>query len=513
MMFRGYDSANYLEMGSIEIASTGTIAATRVPTYMSFSTATDATPSVLTEAMRILPNGNVGIGTTSPAHTLDVYGTAAFGQTNQVTVSSAGTVSVGSTLINPVTGISQSGVYALSISSNSIMGYNAGNSSISGVGNVLLGLSAGSAITTGYDNTVVGEHSGGVGYQPLTTGYYNTIVGADSQIGNVTGYGNTSMGVDALQVGAAPINLTAFGMLAGQNSDGNIGLAAFGSTAAKENTSGASITAIGQGAYGHATTANRNTAVGYDSLFGALVSGDDDNAAFGYGALYSTTGTQNVGVGSHTLYYDTTGYGNTAVGYNNFGSLTSGSDNTAIGNWAGGGFVNQNFNTAVGAFTQGPSGGYYTIELGAYATASASGHAVIGNNQVTDVYLGSETPVATLHAAGLLANGNVGIGTTAPAYSLDVSGGYGLTGTARFYDQKNGVNSATLVTITAGAAQTVASTVLTVGGVIKLGGTNSTGSTTALLGTNSPAITGTAPYTWVTVVTSDGSTGFIPVWK
>jgi len=58
----GYDGTNYLEMGAIEIASTGTIAATRVPTKMSFWTATDAAPSVLTERMTILPNGNVGIG-------------------------------------------------------------------------------------------------------------------------------------------------------------------------------------------------------------------------------------------------------------------------------------------------------------------------------------------------------------------------------------------------------------------------------------------------------------------
>jgi hypothetical protein len=53
LMFRGYDGSNFLEMVSIEAVSTGTIAATRVPTYLAFSTATDATPSVLTERVRI----------------------------------------------------------------------------------------------------------------------------------------------------------------------------------------------------------------------------------------------------------------------------------------------------------------------------------------------------------------------------------------------------------------------------------------------------------------------------
>jgi hypothetical protein len=42
---------------------------------------------------------------------------------------------------------------------------------------------------------------------------------------------------------------------------------------------------------------------------------------------------------------------------------------------------------------------------------------------------------------------------------------------------------------------------------------NSTGAGTALLGSNSPAVTLTAPYTWFQVTTSDGSTGYIPVWK
>jgi hypothetical protein len=50
-------------------------------------------------------------------------------------------------------------------------------------------------------------------------------------------------------------------------------------------------------------------------------------------------------------------------------------------------------------------------------------------------------------------------------------------------------------------------------GIPKFSGTNSTGGGSALLGTNSPASTLTAPYTWITVTTSDGTTGYMPVWK
>ena len=80
-MFRGHDGASFLEMASIEVGVSGTVASTRVPTYMAFSTATDAAPSVLTERMRILNNGNVGIGTTSPTAKLHLPASTATANT------------------------------------------------------------------------------------------------------------------------------------------------------------------------------------------------------------------------------------------------------------------------------------------------------------------------------------------------------------------------------------------------------------------------------------------------
>lgn len=52
-----------------------------------------------------------------------------------------------------------------------------------------------------------------------------------------------------------------------------------------------------------------------------------------------------------------------------------------------------------------------------------------------------------------------------------------------------------------------------IGDVPKFAGTNTTGAGSALLGTNCPAGTLTAPYTWVKIVTADGSTAYIPAWK
>ncbi len=60
---------------------------------------------------------------------------------------------------------------------------------------------------------------------------------------------------------------------------------------------------------------------------------------------------------------------------------------------------------------------------------------------------------------------------------------------------------------------TVAMAALTLSGLLRFNGTNSTGAGSALLGTNCPAVTATAPYTWISALSSDGSTVFIPVWK
>jgi hypothetical protein len=146
-----------------------------------------------------------------------------------------------------------------------------------------------------------------------------------------------------------------------------------------------------------------------------------------------------------------------------------------------------------------------TVQLGAYGAYSGGPYGSVLSFLTTNQTTASEK-------MRIDQNGKVGIATTSPAYGLDVANGVGLSGTARFYDQ-TATTGATLVTITAGASQTVASTVLSVGGVVKFAGTNSTGSGSALLGANSPATVVSAPYTWIKAIASDGTTVFLPAWK
>lgn len=118
-----------------------------------------------------------------------------------------------------------------------------------------------------------------------------------------------------------------------------------------------------------------------------------DNTAVGYYTLNSSTGIQNSGFGSESLYSNTTGQDNTGVGVFTLQSNTIGNNNTAVGSSAmianisgidntGIGFraLNQvaaNHNTSVG------SNSLYELTTGSYNTAigdSAGINLVYGSN-------------------------------------------------------------------------------------------------------------------------------------
>lgn len=51
------------------------------------------------------------------------------------------------------------------------------------------------------------------------------------------------------------------------------------------------------------------------------------------------------------------------------------------------------------------------------------------------------------------------------------------------------------------------------GDVVQFAGTNTTGAGSATLGANCPAVTASAPYTWIQAKAADGSTVYLPAWK
>ncbi|MDC0870166.1 tail fiber domain-containing protein [Flavobacteriaceae bacterium] len=140
---------------------------------------------------------------------------------------------------------------------------------------------------------------------------------------------------------------------------------AFGVNALTANSSGGANTAIGKEALYSNTTSSSSTAVGNYSLKN---SNGFYNTAVGTYSLYgNTSGARNVGIGLNSLFTNTTGSYNTAIGYATYASANNASNQTIIGY---------------------------------QATGQADNSVVLGNDNVTAVYMGEDSG-ATIYAAGL----------------------------------------------------------------------------------------------------------------
>jgi hypothetical protein len=187
------------------------------------------------EFMRAGGQGNVGIGTTSPAHKLHV---------------------VGNTKIEGV-------VIVNSANSSLYIGdSNTGQSSTStGDRNVVIGPSAFRSNTSAKYNTAVGHAA----MQDTTTGNYNSVLGNQALRDNIDGDFNVAVGNQTMAFTTNSSNNTAVGYRAlyQAQSDSNtaIGQGAFNSL--QSSTSSGGNTGIGQEVLNKITSGRRNVGVGY----------------------------------------------------------------------------------------------------------------------------------------------------------------------------------------------------------------------------------------------------------
>ena len=341
---------------------------------------------------------SVGIGTTTPAAKLDVHGTANF--TGLITFApgqtfpGAGTIT-GVTAGTDLTGGGSSSNVTLNVDATKVVTGVVAGTDLTGGGN-------GGVQTLNLDTTKVPQ---------LNTA--NTFAGNQTVNGNLTATGVVSgssyqIGSDLFAFGYRNVG-NAFLGFAGNTTSTGSGNMASGFAALTNNTSGSQNTAGGNYALFGNNTGGGNTAFGYQALMGNLSGGSNTasgenamagnqggsfNSAFGYSALKANlSGSHNTAVGDLALF-SSTGSSNTGVGTNagipTNGFNTTGSGNTFIGaNSTPGTQLNLNNATAIGAFAE-------VDESNALVLGSING------------------------VNGASADTLVGIGTTAPASTLDV---------------------------------------------------------------------------------------------
>lgn len=341
-------------------------------------------------------NANVGIGTASPAYSLDVHGTGNF--TGLVTFAPSQTFPGTGTITGVTPGTDLTG------------GGNSGNVTLNvDTTKVMTGIVAGTDLT--------GGGSGGVQTLNLDTTKVPQLAAANTFTGNQTVNGNLSatgvMSGSSFQIGS---NLFAFGSYS--NSNAFLGFAgnpsstgtlntAVGAEALVSDTSGGANTAVGLATLEANSSGVGNTAIGYVSLASNTTAGD--NTAVGdLSMLATTTGGFNTGVGNSAMYSNTTGTSNTGLGSNAIAVNTTGSYNTGVGQSAGyttnDSYSTGSSDTFIGAFTTPGTQTNLTnaTAIGAYAEVTQNNALVLGGINGVN---------------GANADTTVGIGTTSPIFS------------------------------------------------------------------------------------------------
>jgi hypothetical protein len=203
----------------------------------------------------------LGIGTVSPAATLDVNGTIKLDGNYPV---GTGNVALGDAALD--------------------------DGSLSGGYNTAIGGGSFGANTTGLANVGVGYFTGRIN----TSGSYNVFIGGPDVSGYNSGWGNTT-GSSSVAIGAGSL---------GKNSTGGSNVA-LGHQSLNSNTTASNNTAVGFKAGYSGTTASENVIIGTNAGYSittgvnnTFVGGADPASAYGAGGAI-TTGSKNTIIGRY----------------------------------------------------------------------------------------------------------------------------------------------------------------------------------------------------------------------
>ena len=248
---------------------------------------------------------------------------------------------------------------------------------------------------------VSGYQSFGTGIGGGNTTYYTIVSGIDWEVGlgTYTLSGTTLSRDTVLSSSAAGAKIS---VAAGASvfCDYPAGKAILGTTSATASTGTGSVALSNNPVFATNITVNsipmgagvanitNNLGLGINALSNASTTGAD-NVAIGTGTLpVVTTAAQNTAIGSGALPLVTTGSANVGIGYQAGASITSGIGNLIIGASAGSGITTQNNNTAIGGSVLN---GAVTQSVGVGNSAGASSSGTTTNSVLYGYSIGSGT--------------------------------------------------------------------------------------------------------------------------
>ena len=352
------------------------------------------------ERMRILSDGNVGLGTASPNEQLEI--TANFRL--PATTATAGIVYAGANRF----------IHTYGAGNSFFSGTNAGNLTNTAQANTGVGADALKLVTTGGFNTAIGRWT----LSDNTTGMNNSAVGYGALLHNITNSDNTAMGASALNNNTGNNN-TAIGSQAMIANTSGANNAALGYGALSVNTSGGSNVAVGRNAGNTNTTGNNNTLVGNDA---DVATANLSNAtAIGAGATVAQSNAlilgnnADVGIGTGTparkLHIAGTGSGvrveSVATGGSFISTPAASTDK----------LLYADANGDIRAIANGSSGQVLTITGGipAWGTATSNAWNLTGNSGTTPGtnFIGTTDAQVLIFKVNNNNAGYLGYGTTA----------------------------------------------------------------------------------------------------